>query len=487
MPIPQPQPEPSRASSSPIGASTTAGQQSPRISPRQRRKYAREDRKRAKAEAKKYRAKQKARRVADEKYAKAAIEAFDFFCKKNEIRFQYQKDSIGTFLNKWRPGKHFIGTREWLKPILVGTLDERFSRFQSTIERSLRRCKRFSSHILRSLLSKVIAIHNPITLSRWLDKDATQKINQFGSFVEKSGNRRTPDCASVMLVESEVPSGTVIACNSNEYGVQYLAFHTRLFNPSDLQAVISGLGRALRTACDNADPVLIFDGDRQEICYKRVLRRNVVIRTRAAGGDRILDNMAELVECAPLSAEDTTILNAIPASREEMSAAHLDPTDWDIWKQEFPDWNRVGGKQGFSVQRCSSATILDALQASKNVIVLIAHAETGELYFPDPRPAGSTVSPEDIRNVRSGIEKNRPNVYLFCCEVADTKVVESITTALLECGAGCVVAPQTKVETRRSFKLFCRFLRRATKMNPALAFVKAERLSWYRKYETWVG
>jgi hypothetical protein len=133
--------------------------------------------------------------------------------------------------------------------------------------------------------------------------------------------------------------------------------------------------------------------------------------------------------------------------------------------------------------QATAPEFLDALKTKENVIVLVAHARSDCLYFPD----GSRVRPSDIEAIRDDIARNKPVVYLFCCKTAQYTMAEAISETLLRCGAAAVIAPQEAIRTNQAQALFSDFLEHGARQTPIIGLREAEAATRNRSMETWLG
>lgn len=89
--------------------------------------------------------------------------------------------------------------------------------------------------------------------------------------------------------------------------------------------------------------------------------------------------------------------------------------------------------------------MLTALTHKENVIVIVAHSDGESLFMLDPRPKGTQISADYLREHREEIKANSPFVYLFSCEAGNLRNLENFASTLLECGAAGVVASQSQL------------------------------------------
>ena len=157
------------------------------------------------------------------------------------------------------------------------------------------------------------------------------------------------------------------------------------------------------------------------------------------------------------------------------------------WRGIRDGWNSAADKRGFAVSEGSRASFLSSLCEDKNVIVLVAHGSDESLWFPNPQPEGSKVNLDDVREIASRIKDNRPTVYLFSCEAASAQKVNNWATVLTECGTEAVVAPQTKIPSGGTRKLFEKFLELGANQAPITALHEAGNKTGQRYLENWVG
>ena len=199
--------------------------------------------------------------------------------------------------------------------------------------------------------------------------------------------------------------------------------------------MLEALREVLVDALDPSDPVAVLNGAFPEINMKELLPGRVVVRSRSDQAAPMSERIATLYARTPLTPENTRILSAIPASADDLPRIDRSSADWDLWGGTTQTYATTVADRGFSLAMAVQATapeFLDALKTKENVIVLVAHARSDCLYFPD----GSRVRPSDIEAIRDDIARNKPVVYLFYCKTAQYANGRGYIrdTAALRCG-----------------------------------------------------
>ncbi|MDN3272630.1 hypothetical protein QWJ07_00155 [Frankia sp. RB7] len=315
-----------------------------------------------------------------------------------------------------------------------------------------------------------------------------QKINQAARLLASdwSDKIRVEDQGVFSVYQDTETNKTIIQFASGQAGSVFVTL-PGLLDPTDVaRQVLEAMRGVLADGLNPSDPVVVLNGAFPEINMKEIISGRVVVRSRSDQPEPIMQRIGILYDRAPLSPENTSILSAMPESAEDLARLRLDPTAFDLW-EAFPQaYGQTIADRGFSPASTMHATASEfsrALQTKENVIVLVAHAENDCLYFPD----GSQVRPADIEAMRDEIARNRPVVYLFCCETAQYSMVESISQTLLRCGAAAVVAPQETIRPDQSQPLFSNFLALASRETPITGLRDAENLTGNYSMETWLG
>jgi hypothetical protein len=304
--------------------------------------------------------------------------------------------------------------------------------------------------------------------SRWSDKISANNQGVFSVY------------------QDEETQQTIIQLAGGKAGSIFITL-PGLLDPTDVaRQVLEALRGVMTDALEPSDPVIVLNGAFAEINMKELIPRRVVLRSRSEQAEPVMQRVGTLYDRAPLTPENTSILSAMPESADDLGRLRLNPTDFDLWQALPSAYAQTIADRGFSTASTALATAPDflrALQTKENVIVLVAHAESDCLYFPD----GSEVRPADIEAMRDDISRNKPVVYLFCCETAQYTMVESISQTLLRCGAAAVVAPQETIRLDQSRVVLSSFLAQATEQTPVIGLRDAETETGNYSMEVWLG
>jgi hypothetical protein len=315
-----------------------------------------------------------------------------------------------------------------------------------------------------------------------------QKINRAARFLtSRWSDKIDAELQGLFSVyQDQEAQQTIIQVAGGQAGSLFITL-PGLLDPMEVaRHVLEALRGVLSDALSPSDPVVVLNGAFPDVNMKEMLSGRVVVRSRSEQTEPLSQRIAILYERAPLIPENTTILSAMPTSAEDLARMRLDPGAADLWNDVTPAYARIVADRGFAPALTVQSTAPDflrALERKENVIVLVAHAQSDRLYFPD----GSEVRPSDIEAMRDGIARNKPVVYLLCCETAQYSMVNTISETLLRCGAAAVVAPQETVQPDRSRGLLSHFLAQAARQTPIAGLREAEAATRNYSMETWLG
>jgi hypothetical protein len=277
-------------------------------------------------------------------------------------------------------------------------------------------------------------------------KEVAEKMRDVERFLaqEWAGN---VERGVVAIYADEESQTTVVQIGIAQYGPIYITV-PRVLRPDDvaLRSLRDLLGR-VDAFHDEVDPLAVIDGSYQALNFNSLFMQSRVIRAPSGNTARLAANLEKTLERTRLSPDNTVIINSSPATREEYLSvfpADREARHWAAWGEEAEQWNRVTESGDFGhTGEASREAVLDALTHKENVIVIVAHSDGKTLFMPDPRPRGTTISADYLREHREQITANSPFVYLFSCEAGDLANLENFASTLLECGAAGVVASQT--------------------------------------------
>ena len=268
-----------------------------------------------------------------------------------------------------------------------------------------------------------------------------------------------------------------------------------LLKPMEVaRAIIGALAPSLRKCLGSRRPVVIFDGDCEDLNMKEVFEGVQVIRSLGQDVPSSAAAIRDFVGHPAPTAANAVIVGGLPATLEESARVFRSATEasdvWETWADVAPRWERAVRDTSFTQAHAtgaSKADVLKALVEKSHVIMIVAHAETEEIFLPQPPPTGSSVTGQDLRLIKDQISANGPLVYLFCCETAAIDKLESMSRVLLECGVAGVVAPRLKLSERRARELMLALARPREPAASALdALTEAEAQSGCTDMETFV-
>jgi hypothetical protein len=264
------------------------------------------------------------------------------------------------------------------------------------------------------------------------------------------------------IYADEESQTTVLQIGIAQYGPIYITV-PRVMRPDDvaLRSLRELLGR-VGAFHDEVDPLAVIDGSYPALNFNSLFMNSRVIRAPSGNTDRLAANLQKTLERKRLSPGNTTIINSSPATREEYLSifpADRQARHWAAWGEEAVEWNRVAARGAFGhTDEASREAVLQALTEKENVIVIVAHSDGKTLFMPDPRPDGTTISADYLREHREEITANSPFVYLFSCEAGNLANLENFASTLLECGAAGVAASQSVLGAAEGRTMLSRLL-----------------------------
>jgi hypothetical protein len=235
----------------------------------------------------------------------------------------------------------------------------------------------------------------------------------------------------------------------------------------------------------SSDTILVLDGDVINVNFQRVFPNKVVVRSVSLNEEMITNHLAGLYTSPSLTPENTAIINGVPNNPSELGQIGLENSDWGQWDGIYQTWNDAAGKNGFSVSGNTAQDALSAFETSSNIVIVVAHSDGYSIFFPD----GSSLSVDDISNIRDNLRENEPLVLLFSCETAKVdEGLASFAEGLVNLGAKAVVAPVSTIGARSSSLLLENFLKASIEgLSPVEALRRAIQETNNPSLETWVG
>jgi len=223
--------------------------------------------------------------------------------------------------------------------------------------------------------------------------------------------------------------------------------------------------------------VFLADGDRGEIDFLDVFRGS-----RPFGSDgldiELILGKAQAGVSQTYTPNQTRVFNGAPNVSTNLDAMGLrgdDPSDW----QEVYDATEAaiqGAGQYISQPAIEgvpiSQQVADAFATYGNVIVIYAHSDGEQIYFPD----GSTFTPDQLdETVRATIRRNQPTVVLIACKGARVSNTTSLAKKLIDLGARLVIAPSIDIDAKLSAEFLGEFLKQASQTDILTALYLAWR------------
>jgi hypothetical protein len=335
---------------------------------------------------------------------------------------------------------------------------------------------------LRSLLQSARVLGSPLELPGAL----RTKYQQVAAFLRRARDLAPPTSQKAAFSVYEADGKTVMHASRSDGEAVILEF-PRVVQEAEAKQLIHRLENVFSSVTADANPLAVIDGAHPKLNYKEAFPQKIVLRTVRQETAGLEQKVKDLFGQPALTPTNTRILNAAPANIAEVTAVFQTAQYAPLWMGIQAKWQATATKHGFTPSGATRSDFLGALTEDKNVIVLVAHGNSEKLWFPGPPPEGSFVTTADIGEFAARIRDNRPTVYMYCCEAAAVEGLENWATVLLDAGVQAVVAPQGKVDARRSRKLFDHFLEYGRQEMPLTAQHRAETKTKQRYLETWVG
>jgi hypothetical protein len=323
-----------------------------------------------------------------------------------------------------------------------------------------------------------------------LGSPAREAVSSARKFLRGAWSKRLVQDKQSLFSVHRCAGKTVFHLGSGSLGSIFITLPSSLDPEALAEAFVSRLRHAAGNFFSSDSTIGIVDGAYQNINYNHIFPGNIVLRTVQDDCDTFARNLDAILERDGPSSENSSLHVGVPASESELEAVfRTGGGDWDLWNGVAELWKRRANSKGFDRPESASAQdVLVSLATSKNVVIVVAHAEEQTLFMPAPPPEGSSISADQILERKDEIMANKPLVYLFCCETAEISNLKSFAQVLLECGASGVVAPQTKIDAERSINFFDNLLERERVSSNALTKLHlAKQRSGYREMEIFVG
>jgi hypothetical protein len=341
---------------------------------------------------------------------------------------------------------------------------------------------------VRELLGKCVLSTNPPELG----SPAREAVAHASRFLRTTWSTRLSQKRQAIFAVHRNAGKIIMHLGSSVFGSVFITVPHSLDPEALAAALLKEIKGASSTLIAPDSTVAVIDGDHQGLNYQKILDSQIVVRSMVDDCDQFASNLNVLLEREPPTADNTALHFGVPAAAAELNAVFPSGgADWSgMWRGVAQLWRDRATRQGFDSPTSATAeAVLESLTTHENVIVVIAHADRRTLHMPAPPPKGSKLSTDDIIAHKDDIRKNRPVVYLFCCETAEISNLNSFSETLLECGAAAVIAPQAKIDAERSVDFFEAVVdRNASPGQDSLAKLKAaESRSKYREMEAWLG
>jgi len=210
--------------------------------------------------------------------------------------------------------------------------------------------------------------------------------------------------------------------------------------------------------------VFVADGDRAEIDFLDVFRGSRPFGSEGLDVELILGKAQAGVSQAYTPGQ-TRIFNGAPNAFTNLEAMGLGGDDPASWQKIYDDTEAAIHGAGKYVSQPAiegvpmSQQVADAFATYGNVIVIYAHGDEEQIYFPD----GSTFTADQLdETVRAAIRRNQPTIVLIACKGARVSNTASLAKKFIDLGARLVIAPSVNIEAKLSVEFLGEFLKQAS-------------------------
>jgi len=210
--------------------------------------------------------------------------------------------------------------------------------------------------------------------------------------------------------------------------------------------------------------VFVADGDRAEIDFLDVFRGSRPFGSEGLDIELILGKAQAGVSQA-YTPDQTRVFNGAPNASTNLDAMGLKGDDPAGWQEVYDATESAiqGAGQYISQPAIKgvpmSQQVANAFATYGNVIVIYAHGDEEQIYFPD----GSTFTADQLdETVRAAIRRNQPTIVLIACKGARVSNTASLAKKFIDLGARLVIAPSVNIEAKLSVEFLGEFLKQAS-------------------------
>ena len=227
-----------------------------------------------------------------------------------------------------------------------------------------------------------------------------------------------------------------------------------------LKAVLGEVGEG--------ETVMISTGNIANVSFQSLFPKSVPITIEKMDEARVWKNLENLDKIPEFTPESASIINGVPLPTElgNIGLNTSDASLWEGWKQKIEEVIR---RFEYSPLE-GSGQVREGLQTKNSVMVIVAHGDEEQIYFPD-----DTFSPKNLTNEqKQAIAAKHPLVFLLSCNTATiTEGQSSFSQRLLDAGAVLVVAPNGNLPVDDASMILEKFLENAKTMEPIQAILDA--------------
>lgn len=253
--------------------------------------------------------------------------------------------------------------------------------------------------------------------------------------------------------------------------VLVLADERSFHAPKSLLSNPAALRRKLSEALEPqpGEQVLLSVSGVEAVNFHLLFPKALTLTVEKMDEARVARNLALLEQIPRFDSASGRALNGLPQTHQA-AAAGLAPDDGEAWNTERLNLDEA--LRGYLPDLPPGESVLTrALSEKPLVLLVVAHSDGQEIFFPD----GSRFSPEALsEEQRQAIRAQSPLVILLSC---DTGLVipgqKSLAQKMLELGPRMVVAPNGKLDAAKATEIVKFFLTFSSRENALQAIFRA--------------
>lgn len=215
-----------------------------------------------------------------------------------------------------------------------------------------------------------------------------------------------------------------------------------LNNPSRLR---TELKKVISMENWNGDTILISNGSVKGVSFQSLFPNAMPVNVETMDERRIASNVRSVFTVSPpeFTSQSARVINGVPLP-EQLQTVGLEAEDASLWQGLKQKLDLTISQPGFAeTGTAPGAEFKAALSTSPSVLVVVAHSDGQQIYFPD----GTVFNPDVLSKAeKQAILERHPLVIVLSC---DTAVApgdsHSFAQRLLDVGPQMVIAPTGKL------------------------------------------